>query len=230
MERKVPRWESELWSYISKGNGQHCPIYNRCQIRLKSGLCADDNREILEKIFSEDSFRAEEYSSLGDMSHNGVSGVGKRVEMLAQKYLEKGNFHRTPVPVELALLSDEQHVVDVREVPLKNHSGALWRLNDEWIIYINSNDSFARQRFTLFHEAFHILAHIATPNPVFSKKGLERGSFNELLADFFASYILMPAELVKERWAEVKDLDRMAGLFIVPKSAMWLRLKLLGLL
>jgi len=230
MERKVPRWESELWSYLSRGNGQHCPIYNRCRIRLQADVCADDDRDVLEKLYGDDFFRAEEYSSLGNVACNGVSGMAKRLENLAQRYLEKGNFRCPPVPVKLALLSDEQHAIEIRKVPLKNHSGALWRLDNEWIIYLNSNDSLARQRFTLFHEAFHILAHEATPNPVFSKKGLEQGSFNELLADYFASCILMPGKCLRKKWAEIADLDKMAELFVVPKAAMWLQLKLLGLL
>jgi Zn-dependent peptidase ImmA (M78 family) len=65
---------------------------------------------------------------------------------------------------------------------------------------------------------------------VFKKRGLERGSFNELLADYFASCILMPREWVKKKWAETKDLDRMAEIFAVPKSAMCIRLKWLGLI
>ena len=230
MGGKTPRWEAELWTYLSKGDGQHCPIYNSCQIRLDSSLCADDHIDLLEKLYRDDSFRAEEYSSLGNAACNGVSGMAKRLEMLANRYLEKGNFRCPPVPVDLALLSDEQSVIEIRKLPLKNNSGALWHLNNEWIIYLNSNDSLARQRFTLFHEAFHILAHRAIPNPVFSKKGQERGSFNELLADYFASCILMPGKCLRKKWAEVKDLDKMAEIFVVPKAAMWFQLKLLGLL
>jgi len=40
----------------------------------------------------------------------------------------------------------------------------------------------------------------------------------------------MPKEWGKEKWTEVKDLDRMAEIFDVPKGAMWFTLKLLGLL
>jgi len=65
---------------------------------------------------------------------------------------------------------------------------------------------------------------------VFRKRGTIVGSFNELLADYFASCILMPREWVKEKWAEVKDLDRMAEIFAVPKSAMCIRLRRLGLI
>jgi hypothetical protein len=40
----------------------------------------------------------------------------------------------------------------------------------------------------------------------------------------------MPREWVVEKWAEVKDLGRMAEIFVVPKSAMCIRLRQLGLI
>ena len=51
-----------------------------------------------------------------------------------------------------------------------------------------------------------------------------------LLADYFATCILMPKEWVTEKWVEVMDLDRMAEIFDAPKSAMCIRLKRLGLI
>jgi len=84
-------------------------------------------------------------------------------------------------------------------------------------------------RFTIFHEAFHILAHCRT-SPVFRKRGSIVGSFNEFLADYFALCILMPREWVAEKWAEVKDLDQMAKIFSVSKSAMCIRLRQMGLI
>lgn len=56
-----------------------------------------------------------------------------------------------------------------------------------------------------------------------------QGSFNELLADYFAICILMPRQWVREKWAEVKHLNRMVEIFDVPKPAMYIRLKQLGL-
>lgn len=64
---------------------------------------------------------------------------------------------------------------------------------------------------------------------MFRKRDYGVGSFNELLADYFAGAILMPREWVKEKWAEVEDMDRMAKIFDVPKALMWLRLREMGL-
>jgi len=50
-----------------------------------------------------------------------------------------------------------------------------------------------------------------------------------VLAEHFANSILMPREWVKEKWAEVHDLNKMAEIFGVSKLAMCIRLKHLGL-
>ena len=63
---------------------------------------------------------------------------------------------------------------------------------------------------------------------MFRARGIKEGSFNELLADYFAACILMPRDWVKEKWAEVNDLDRVVKIFQVPKSSACIRLKYLG--
>jgi len=133
------------------------------------------------------------------------------------------------VPTELVSLADKQYPIEARLLPLKAYHGAIWHEKDGWIIQLNDNDIPVTRRFTLFHEAFHILAHCKT-TPVFRKRGAVVGSFNELLADHFAGCILMSREWVEEKWAEVEDLDRMAAIFDVPRSAMGIKLKQLGLI
>ncbi|MDP2931880.1 MAG: ImmA/IrrE family metallo-endopeptidase [Chloroflexota bacterium] len=92
----------------------------------------------------------------------------------------------------------------------QSHHGAVWRLSDCWLIHLNSNDTSARQRFTLYHEIFHILAH-GKAKPVFKKTACnQEGSFNELLADHFAAVMLLPEKWVKVIWAQVKDIGQMA--------------------
>ena len=49
-------------------------------------------------------------------------------------------------------------------------------------------------------------------------------------ADYFAICILMPEKWVRGKWAEVKDMSRMVEIFDVPESAMWFRLRCLGLI
>jgi Zn-dependent peptidase ImmA (M78 family) len=149
--------------------------------------------------------------------------------MLAQKYIKRRKVYYQPVPTELALLADEQHPIEVRLVPLTAYHGAIWHLKGSWIIQLNENDAPATRRFTLFHEVFHILAH-RKATPVFRKGELKAGHFNELLAEQFASCILMPAEMVRRKWVESNDLSKMAETFDVPRSVVCIRLKLLHLI
>ena len=152
------------------------------------------------------------------------------VRRLAVKYQMESGIDRLPVPTDLITQAADNLPIEVRQVPLKAHHGAIWRLSDCWLIHLNSNDTPARQRFTLYHEIFHILAHCKA-TPVFRKTSCSQGgSFNELLADHFAGIILMPEKRVRERWAEVKDISQMAAIFDVPKPIVWFALKHLRLI
>lgn len=151
------------------------------------------------------------------------------VEMLAQECIKRGKVRCPPVPTELALLVDKQHTIETHLLSLRSYHGAIWYLRGKWIVQLKKDDTRATQRFTLFHEAFHILAHCKT-TPVFKKRGTEEGSFNELLADGFANFVMMPRKWVKEKWAEVRDPNQMAGILGVTKPAMCIRLKRLSLI
>ena len=164
-------------------------------------------------------------------SENGRPGrVFQLVEKLAQKQLKRGRVRCPPVPSGIVSLADERYPIEVRLLPLRAYHGALWPSSKGWIIQLRKDDTSDTQRFTLFHEAFHILAHCNSAAPMFRRRGAVGGSFNELLADYFATCILMPREWVKEKWAEVKDLNRMAEIFDIPQTVMGIRLRQLGLL
>lgn len=230
---KTSNWETELWSYISCGDGIRCPLYGYCPIIKRAGWCPGEGREHLNQLRDElDETQINPHSCDFVKSESGGGGLGRLfqlVEMLAQRYLRMGKVHCLPVPTGLVKIFDQQHTVEVRQVPLKVCHGAIWYHKDGWVIQVKESDPSATKRFTLFHEAFHILAHCRT-TPVFSKRGSIVGSFNELLADEFASCILMPREWVVENWTKVSDLDSMAEYFDVPKPAMCLRLRQLGLI
>ena len=225
-ERKAPDWESKLWGYLSSGDGEHCPLLSHCHARQRRGWCPVDHKIQIDRALDYKRFKITDYNFVKFWT---PCEIFKQVEMLAQKWLEKGRVHCPPVPAELVRLADDKHPIEVRQPPLKVYHGGIWHLGDRWVIQLKSDDPPATKRFTLFHEAFHISAHCKSV-PVFSKRGTSEGGFNEMLADSFAAYILMPKQWVKEKWAEVNDLDRMAKIFQVPKSTMCIRLKVLGLI
>jgi hypothetical protein len=225
---KIPRWEAELWSYVSTGDGMSCPLLDRCPVANKGGWCPDNNRERLNQLLDEGEFNLGNYDFI-EAEAGKPCRLAQLLERLAGTYLRMGNIRCPPVSSGLVMLFDQQHTAEVRQLPLKAYHGAIWYHQNEWVIQVKDSDATPTTRFTVFHEAFHILAHCRT-TPVFRKRGSIVGSFNEGLADCFALCILLPREWVKEKWAEIRDLDRMAEIFAVPKSAMCIRLRQLGLI
>ncbi len=227
MAGKVPRWESELWSYLSSGDGEHCPLSDRCRTRKEHSWCVSEHSAEIIQLLEERQFNIAKYDFI-KAEPKRLCKPFRLVEMLAQRCLKKGKTDGPPVPVELVQLFDTQCAVEIHPISLDAYHGAIWRLKDRWVIQLKSGDTPAMRRFTLFHEAFHVLAHCQCI-PVFMKRGVEQGRFNEGLADYFAACILMPREWIREKWLEVKDLDRLAKIFDVLKPVMAIRLKQLSL-
>jgi Zn-dependent peptidase ImmA (M78 family) len=230
LRENIISWENELWHYISAGDGDNCPIYDHCDLRRRGYWCISDHRKYVEGMV---------YLVNNDLidSHRGgvlrylrPGRIFTLVEILAQRYLEMGEVSSPPVPDSLIEdIACQTDNIEVRLVPLTAYHGALWHIDDSWIIQLNKNDSHAVRRLTLFHEAFHILAHSCS-TPVFRKISCSKGSFNELLAEYFTYQVLMPAEWVKNKWVEVQAPDIMAEIFNVPKSAMATVLRSLDLI
>ena len=228
MLAKISRWEVELWSYVSVGDGIRCPLHGRCQIKKRGGWCPDENRERLNRLLDERRFDLHSYDFIKSEGKKRCR-ITQLLERAARTCLKMGKLCCPPVSTELVTLFDQQHRIEIRQLPLKAYHGAIWSQKDEWVIQVKGSDAAPTMRFTVFHEAFHILAHCRT-SPVFRKRGSIIGSFNEWLADHFAMCVLLPRDWVAEKWAEVKDLDRMVEIFVVPKSAMCVRLRQLGLI
>jgi len=226
MAEETPQYESKLWSYLSRGDGIRCPLYDHCQVRQVGGWCPDDDKEHIGRMIDGDQFKFNEFDFIGHETRH--HKIFKYVEKLARRFVKMGEVHDPPIPTELVFLADKQHPIEIRSIPLKVCHGATWFVDNRWIIQLKRDDTPAMKRFTLFHEAFHILAHCGT-TPIFRKRGVRVASFNELLANSFAAFILMPKEWVKEKWAETKNLEQMVEIFNVPEATMCIRLKYLGL-
>ena len=226
MRRKSTRWESQLWSCVGSGDGENCPLYDQCQNRLGGGWCISEHKEQVNQLFESSHFDYRNYDFLDFAGH---CRIFELVEQLAQKYIEMGDVRLPPVPAVLVALFDNKRI-EIREIPLKVYHGAIWQLKDSWIVHLSAKDASTKKKFTLFHEGFHILAHCAIASPVFRRKGTGAAAFNELLAEHFASCLLMPRKWVEENWAQLQDVGKTAEIFDVPQPAVRIRLKLLGLI
>ncbi len=222
---KIPRWESELWSYVHRSDGEHCPLYDYCRQRLRTGFCPYENMSHIRKLMDAEEINARNYNFLTNATPDRMLKLAAK---LAGSYLKKGKVRLPPVPNELISLADETQFIEVRLVPLKAYHGAVWHLKDGWVIHLNKNDPPAVRRLTLFHEAFHIIAH--DKYRIRLRGRANRGTFYEFLAECFSASILMPRVWVSQRWAVVNDLDKMSEIFDVPKPAMYIELRLQNLI
>ena len=157
----------------------------------------------------------------------GCCWVLAAVETLATNYLNSFKISRPPVPSAFVSAFDGTREIDVRTLPLKGYHGAAWLLGTEWVIQLSEMDPPQIRRHTLFHEAFHIACRNASP--AFKRTDLKSRPFRELLADHFATCILMPKYWVEDLWPNTGDVKEMAGVFNVSVRAMQHRLEQLGL-
>jgi hypothetical protein len=229
-QRKT-KWESELWTLFSQGDGLHCPAIGSCQRKIEGTRCLNDHLDvfkIIQRDFEEVS--PEQIKYLFGCWNFYSCPISGRIFSLIYR-LARNKFHRIapvdrlPVPTEQIYRFGAGIPIEVRQVPMKLNHGSVWKIDGTWIIQINSNDSPRLQRFTLYHEFFHIIAHCnCSDDPIFKKYSNNEGSFNELLADHFSGAMLLPFDWVKKVWPELKDINKMASLFEAPKVAVLIAL------
>lgn len=99
-----------------------------------------------------------------------------------------------------------------------------------WVIAINLDDHWTRQRFTLAHELKHVLdnPYIEVLYP--GRDGKPSHQRAEAICDYFAACLLMPRPAVKRAWGQGHQrVEDLAAHFGVSQAAMGLRLFQLGL-
>lgn len=220
------KWESDFWIKLSNTDGYHCPIYYRCKTKKEGAWCPDDHLEALNRLQDAKQFNLKDYEFIKSGT---CGGPVKTVERLTKKLLKEAGIHAPPVPISILSLLNIGFPIEIRYIKLKIQHGACWCLRNGSVVQIKDDDPFSVQRFTLFHEVFHVLCrHNCTGIPW--QNALTEAPFKELLACYFAGFLLMPTEWLKKKWAYVKDLDRIAKIFDVPKPCMCIRLKRIGLI
>jgi hypothetical protein len=140
--------------------------------------------------------------------------VGRKAEEL----LLAGGISKPPVPANLISIFDPSRPLAIRERDLGVIRGTLRNIQGHWLIVINSKLCYGAQRFSLFHEGYHILEKTgALPHR-------EPREYAEWLADAFAARLLMPREWVIEAAKKAGDVAQISGWFRVSQAAMSRRL------
>lgn len=99
-----------------------------------------------------------------------------------------------------------------------------------WVIVINEDDHWTRQRFTLAHELKHVLDNPFIEVLYPGRDGKPSGLRAEAVCNYFAACLLMPRPAVKRAWGnQHQRVSDLAAHFGVSEPAMGLRLYQLGL-
>jgi len=159
-----------------------------------------------------------------------LSRVNDLVKLLSQHWLQRLEVDCAPVASDLITRFVPTHDITVRVLALKACHGAVWKINDtSWIIYVNKIDSREEQRITLFHEAFHILAHQQT-NFKYRHINKRTRYLSEYMAEYFALHFLLPDNWLQRDWINKPNIQSLALKYQVPRSAVLYRLKELNLI
>lgn len=223
---RTPKWESQLWTLVNTSDGTHCPREGYCPTKKRGGWCSGDFNQVRD-FFADDVIDHSLYSTVRPEGPTRGT-VCHLLDRLADRFLSDGDVHDPPVPTDLIGYLRTDRPIEVRAIPLIANHSAVWRLQDQWVVYLNSRDTPKTNRYALFHEAFHILAR-SEGTPLFRKSNTPQDSFKEGLADYFSLSVLMPRKWVQERWPDTQDVDGTAELFEVTKSTAFIRLRQLGL-
>ncbi|WP_167760981.1 ImmA/IrrE family metallo-endopeptidase [Geodermatophilus sp. DF01-2] len=151
-------------------------------------------------------------------------------ELQALRFLELTGNNIAPVPTSVVTTFPRIRVIDDPTLPIAGASHWNGSLR-EWVIRLNPTDSGPQRRFTLLHEFKHIIDFGAPglrqveAHPVCCER------HTELVADHFATCVLLPKARVREVWATgTCDAAAIAARFDVPMGAARVRLAQLGLL
>lgn len=150
--------------------------------------------------------------------------------------------HLTKAPVDLEAIFAELGI-EYQEIWMDEASGAIERRGDSFAVNVNALESKNRRRFTAAHELAHYLLHrdlmgdgekMHRHIDSLYNGGEQAGDVvfsraHEIQANRLAAQIVMPAPLVREKFAAQQDAALLASDFGVSKAAMEIRLKTLGL-
>lgn len=151
-------------------------------------------------------------------------------ELQAQKFLALAGITEPSVPDRIITELPYVHVTRMSPFPT---SGATHWSRGRWLVVLNGSEPATRQRFSLAHEAKHIIDHRFVDLIYSQFPNEERGAMIEHICDFFAGCLLMPRPWVKRLYCSglpgMQYLPKLAERFGVSQAAMSVRLNQIGL-
>lgn len=136
------------------------------------------------------------------------------------------------VPVDPERIAAQLNIA-VRRLPLEDNVSGMLRVEDDFAeIYVNSEDSPARQNFTIAHEIGHFIertGHGKTDFNFIDYRTSDTYDLHEFYADEFAGVLLIPADELHDLRAEGRPLPLIARHFGVSLPALNKRIERLEL-
>lgn len=150
----------------------------------------------------------------------------KYAREMARKILKQHKIQ--DVPTNLQVICEKLGLEYVELDDPNELDGAVLELEGVRVAMINKSKPFVRARFTLAHELGHIFLNHDKREFYDAEVAREYGDdvpenqkpAKEREADAFASELLIPMEQLKKSQGELKDLEKLAGLYQVSKPAM----------
>lgn len=156
------------------------------------------------------------------------------IEAKASGVLENvfGNLNDISLPINLTEVLEKYNLtLKTGDFENDNISGVFSRKDQE--IYVAKDESPNRMAFTVAHELGHFFLHTDKQTDVFLREQIinitEENRENEKEANWFAAILLMPKTLIKKYYSITEDVDVLSTLFGVSPTAVYYRLKNLGL-
>lgn len=124
--------------------------------------------------------------------------AGEKTAARLRGYLHIGEI--SPIDDLTGLVEGLGFPVEYRQLPDQVHGMSIpekWGETVSWVIIVNSNDVWSRQRFTLAHELCHVLQN--DPGQVIVDRASTQDLRPERIANSFARHLLLPEEALVEK-------------------------------
>jgi Zn-dependent peptidase ImmA (M78 family) len=166
------------------------------------------------------------------LERNNIMKLAQELNSLALETRRQwGEDGYSPIDIFAIVNGWKDKKITIVRYPLSDRiSGMCTKVDDDFVICINSNTSYGRQRFTLAHELYHILYEKINGRIVCDMNISDDKPDSEKEADKFAGYLLMPYDALFQyskkfdTWSLDKVID-VEQFFQISHMAMLFRLE-----
>lgn len=137
------------------------------------------------------------------------------------------------LPVDLGAVAKSEGI-QLKEAVFKDDDAIGLYERGEKKIYVKRGSHLPRMSFTIAHEIGHHILHEDIEEETFWRRDIlsleKQDPGQETEANWFAASLLMPKIKIELYWSKIQDIDALADIFGVSRSAMLWRLKNMKLL